>query len=1363
MWGRTIATVLVIVLVLQTQGAFAAPPATLPGVGLAAPAPDGVPERWVVGVETIEGQTATIAERLRVLPGARLDITGSTLTFAAHPAGLTGIVAEPGSDVRITSSTLTGPEGAFALHLEGAALLDQSVVRGAARVVLQPRSLTDHVDDALGAQLERQVPGWRAVRALTAGTALLRGSLLEGPGPVVVAGVPVQYEGNLQPTTAVRLLDSTIRATGPGAAVECYATRQAPDPDFGLPVAVLAGEEFTRLELADALLEATTGPALRCPPMPQGYSIPARNVPLVDPALVQPVNAALPLPPSPEVEAGPALVTVQGGIWTGQGTGALVDGASRVEVRNTHFQGFRRAVDVQAASALVADATGTGLGSAFVADIGALTVQGGDFAGDATQPGLQVGGAPGAVSVTGATFRGFDVGVATGGPATLDDITVDRADHQCVKVEGAGLVLTGSTLRGCSFGVHLIETTGATIEGNGILDVWDPLLVSSGGPTLAHFQHTVTGNTVHGRALSYLVQASGMTVAEPVGHLVAAFSRDVRYTDLDLSHGTWHVVASTGIVLGATTANTPGLLAATVPGAADDYLQVWQDVQYKPYSGSMLGPAGARETGYANDLDAAWTLADHWRAEGRTVRFVDGTMEGPTDAFLNWVGMRDPRFAFAMDGVEALWFGPTYRMDRTWLELQAAPGVFVEADPSYQQFDWTEPLDLVDTAGIDTTALALAAAQGATLDYGLHGAVNLNTAAIDALMSEYHQEGMGAINASGEALRGGDIAYIAKPRAILPAEDVLRTPLSRFDEVPHARKWTARLFSVHSGAPTGGFDTEAPLDELYGKRLTIASAPDNEGELAKVQAAGSLYNLDPRTVWYTTFLYADGVILDAIGGVRTVQPDGSVRFSLPASTAQRTVALHPGDLVDFRVQIKRPGGAVNAEHTSAFRVGGTYSVVLDIGGTPAALVNRTLEDYRDILQRWGHGDATTLVSQDELLGALYHLQGQWYFNKLHQFSTQLGAQFDVVEVPIASVAMTGSSLVQVNTAQGLRVAPTPPYFDILNLNRAYPMEGNLDRLFDYNLATGIQGSALEDKVFTEMYSLPAVSTVKVLTEANRLGVPLYHLNSTETTALPHLQLPEPVMDSIVDAINRGWDVVVPKTQTTYLNWSGVGWLEYDTSTGSTGWLIYGGTAPIQGSAVDAPLVMHGGAGAQYGPSGNRLIPDFGYEGWAQTGVEWGTTGIGTFGDITGTALAYKNLNNAANTGRRVWDGVALNNDHRALLGKFDVPGRYGQFFDKAGNVMVVVSHANDMYNILTNDQPADTKVVQMVGVTAINVATVASTGAVIGTTAKAGAIIGGLVGDGPGAVIGAVAGGIAGALLLGWGSDQAKKGFLGLF
>jgi len=127
-----------------------------------------------------------------------------------------------------------------------------------------------------------------------------------------------------------------------------------------------------------------------------------------------------------------------------------------------------------------------------------------------------------------------------------------------------------------------------------------------------------------------------------------------------------------------------------------------------------------------------------------------------------------------------------------------------------------------------------------------------------------------------------------------------------------------------------------------------------------------------------------------------------------------------------------------------------------------------------------------------------------------------------------------------------------------------PLDGDMEKLRRFVLASGMNGSAHEHSVPEQMFLTPenpaeGVSAVKALKIANDQGIPIYTINQSNIdTILPQLQVAPDVKADIVNAVNAGKVVTVSKTNITFNGWTGCGYIIIDPTTGDGAYMISGG-------------------------------------------------------------------------------------------------------------------------------------------------------------------------------------------------------------
>ncbi|MFQ5814373.1 MAG: hypothetical protein ACE5I2_14445, partial [Anaerolineae bacterium] len=120
-------------------------------------------------------------------------------------------------------------------------------------------------------------------------------------------------------------------------------------------------------------------------------------------------------------------------------------------------------------------------------------------------------------------------------------------------------------------------------------------------------------------------------------------------------------------------------------------------------------------------------------------------------------------------------------------------------------------------------------------------------------------------------------------------------------------------------------------------------------------------------------------------------------------------------------------------------------------------------------------------------------------------------------------------------------------------------ERDLERA--YVLTTGALASAAEHSVFQLLQQARSVSAVKLISEANNRGIPVFGIDATNVDLiLPQLNVSSDVLNDVRNAVAAGKQVLIPQENVPLLNWNGVGYIILDPQTGAGAYLISGGIA-----------------------------------------------------------------------------------------------------------------------------------------------------------------------------------------------------------
>lgn len=644
---------------------------------------------------------------------------------------------------------------------------------------------------------------------------------------------------------------------------------------------------------------------------------------------------------------------------------------------------------------------------------------------------------------------------------------------------------------------------------------------------------------------------------------------------------------------GQAEASTQALGAAAAPGAADlavtpdvqlspgiqtlaeslghDPLAIYnwvrQNVLFVPTFGSIQGSEGCRLSRECNAHDSASLLIALLRASGVPARYVLGTVEVQPDRFKKIVGdFQDVEAAIRLSAsggiptvavVDAANQPTAVRIEHAWVEafVNYVPsrgaagnaghdgnsgGVWVPLDPSLKATRFQAPVDLEEMTGTDLSAIGQDLVDSATP--GPLGEVsNVPGAPTGQRIIQAREALKAAVAARPEITVGqllGALEVDATPVPVLPASLPARLLAveARTAELPAADRHRIILQNLDETGRVESVRLELATAEIAGRRLTLHYLPDTEEDAAILEAMGGFFQVPPHLIDVRPVLFLGGELAE-VG----------------------TIPSRMGSTQRLRITFQEPGRSEQVEHRIA---AGTFAAVgLDLQRITEEHALRAQD--RLALIRDQITDLSVDSSWDDLIGEPLHTIGMSYFQQVEASSRVTGNASNVVAVKrpaegLVTFAPTFAYLF------GTAVDITGTGFNI-DVRRyvvsAISRVGSAEDARGYLLAAGVAGSAAEHAVFETLLGARSVSAVKLLAEANARGIPIFEITSANLSQiLPQLQLASAVRSDIVDAVQAGQRVLVPRQQLTFLDWTGVGYFVIDPETGAGGYLISGGLA-----------------------------------------------------------------------------------------------------------------------------------------------------------------------------------------------------------
>ncbi|MEA1991698.1 MAG: hypothetical protein U9N58_05825 [Thermodesulfobacteriota bacterium] len=207
-----------------------------------------------------------------------------------------------------------------------------------------------------------------------------------------------------------------------------------------------------------------------------------------------------------------------------------------------------------------------------------------------------------------------------------------------------------------------------------------------------------------------------------------------------------------------------------------------------------------------------------------------------------------------------------------------------------------------------------------------------------------------------------------------------------------------------------------------------------------------------------------------------------------------------------------------------------------------------------------------------------HLTGLSYFAKVDGLSDLYAKDLGIVWTRQPSQAIVAQDLVVTYFFWWpWRVSRGTLGIDVKrNILNPISVTGKHEDEVSWMLTTGAIGSATEHVVFEKLYDVESVSTEKILALANRQGIPIYTIDSTNVnTVLPKLNTFSIVKDNIRQAVEKGWTALCPQRNITLNDWNGQGWLIVDPSSGAAGYLLVGHL--VSGNTIE---IINGGSSTE---------------------------------------------------------------------------------------------------------------------------------------------------------------------------------------
>lgn|GEM_PF-4648122 len=573
------------------------------------------------------------------------------------------------------------------------------------------------------------------------------------------------------------------------------------------------------------------------------------------------------------------------------------------------------------------------------------------------------------------------------------------------------------------------------------------------------------------------------------------------------------------------------------------------------------------------------------RASNIAAKYVYGTVEIPIEKVMGWLGVTDPRMAaniLATQGipVKLINVGGTIKSVQiehawvsAWIDYIPSRGAvhkqgdtWIPLDPSFKQYISQKGIDMYSLMGFNADQFLQAYVGDsrdttAYQDYGRRLVDFVDSNLPDATIEDVF--GASTMRLSKEIVKK-EYPYLM---GTLPYKVIAKG--GQFDEIPTSKRYSINFqMEGNSWDGTSGLNYTDWLSTTADSRITLSYEPAATADEALVaQYGGMILAVPPYLLNVKPVLRINGTAV-ALGAPIGLGKDQNIAISF---------AGPDGDT--DRIQNIITAGAYSA-------------IILPVQNTPSATPSKNMAALIENAKRFNAPDITL----DDLLGQMLHTIGISYFyhlgfeNDIYAKTLQLENRHQPSEAMVTH-GVTVSYMFGIPRS----VSEGGVNIDVdRNINSVFSAMQDKERERAFMLLSGLSSSAWENRILEEFFDVPSVSAVRLLKYASEKGIPLYTIDSANLNdIMPQLQVGTEVKSDILDAVNAGKKVIVSKTEVTYNQWVGTGYIVINPNTGAAGYMISGGLA---GGGTGSLLQCHGSGTGSAGVSGScsfRTPPPYG--------------------------------------------------------------------------------------------------------------------------------------------------------------------------
>ncbi len=600
------------------------------------------------------------------------------------------------------------------------------------------------------------------------------------------------------------------------------------------------------------------------------------------------------------------------------------------------------------------------------------------------------------------------------------------------------------------------------------------------------------------------------------------------------------------------------------------YNWVRNNIDFVPTYGSIQGANHCLMTKQCNDMDTASLLIALLRVSNLPARYVYGTIEVPIDKVMNWVG----GFTDAQAALNFIGSGGTpatglisggkivaARMEHMWVEGYIPYGnyrgtmrdqsgkTWIPLDGSFKQHTFFGGIDFKNIANVDPQVFLDQFQASAIID-PVTGSI---TGASSTLVQNQITEVQNKLN---------DFITTNMPNARV--RDVIGGSIMTKQEtpflaatLPYQVVTVGQKLSVVSNSLRHRLTLEFPdflgesvlvaksLPELAGQRLTLSfdAASETDGQTLQNFVDNKMVSVPAYLVQLRPALRLNGEVI--LSGQ-----------SLQMGSDQTFVMTFSGP------------GISSSRITNEITAGSYNAIVLDLSRVTPAQISKTADQAKFIETKF-QAEEVTGLNKDDMWGILLNATGVSYWAQVDDLNL-VSAQTDgVVSARLPSEGIYSLDL-SVSFVFGVPLSVRPSGFgtDVdAAVQSVVAKNGDPLKAIEYMRQSGPSESFWESEIY-RTFDRPeqgiemdeGITAVQLLAKANELKIPIHQIDkSNMANILPMLQVSIAVKTDIQNAVAAGRTVVVPEREMTVGQFTGVGYIVDDPTTGAGAYIISGGT------------------------------------------------------------------------------------------------------------------------------------------------------------------------------------------------------------